>query len=303
MRSKKKRARSGPHSSAFAARIIAAMLAIVGGVASLIVATIWGGSAVWAGAISGSLVAYFAYIVQRDLELERKLDAVCESIEVIEGSSDYWEALLNASTDVERKFWSTLSIALDGDLEMSKCKPWIAENAAKRGDVAVPKRLAYRMMRTMLGLLEEGEQYFATVSVNELKDPDSATFFSHDFLSELRNRGVIIQRVLLIYHDDVRRLDKPVLENVQKQIEGGVKFFCFGQRMLTEERNFGLYGERCLGEMVGGWNTFRFSKENVDRGRGWWEYIRRSGIQPLDLNEIQSEAKKADEKTPYENVP
>lgn len=285
------------------------LLVFVAGVTSLLLAILqwiftedeWAPSA-WYVAISTSLIAYFAYVLQRDWKYEkglRKVRSMSEKglsevrkevkallaglVDVVEGRKDYSEVVLRKSSYVDIEFWSRLSNRLE-EPEIKIIKPWITRNAASTGDVAVPKKYAYGMMRVMLTLLEEGSVYSATVDVVELSDADAMPIFDLAFLKRLKERAVEVRRALLLPHDELRKLDAQSSENLRTQIEGGVKLFCLAHPRVGGH-NFGLYGNKCLGEMVQGWNTFRFSPENVDRGKELWRDVE-DIIRPLELEDL-----------------
>ena len=136
------------------------------------------------------------------------------------------------------------------------------------------------MMRIMLNLLERGDVYFATMTVEELSDRDTGPLFDQEALGTLKDRGVKVRRVLLLSYGEIGSLNEFDLAKLRSQIEAGVEFFCL-VRELEVARNFGLYGDKCLGEMIGGWNTFRFSPENVERGRELWQRLQ------LDIRRLE----------------
>lgn len=208
-------------------------------------------------------------------------------VDVIAGKEDYSEVVVTRSSHVNQSFWATLTQALHGGAETSILKPWITQKAAKESDVAVPKRLAYQMMRVMLDILEEGEEYLATVTAEELSDRDATPLFDSSFLDSLKTRGIGVTRILLVSASDVRNLDESVLENVRRQISGGVKFFCLKEGFY-EERNFGLYSNRCVGQMIDGWNTFRFAPAHIDECKQRWKFLQ-ANIQRLGLCDLQKE--------------
>lgn len=279
-------------------KVIAAVAALVAGGGSLLFAAMapllpvgwWA----WNLTVSFSLVSYFGYILRRDMELEQELDAVdsklnellASMVEVVAGNEDYSEVVVTQSSHVDQSFWSTFTEALHGDAETYVLKPWITQNAAKDSDVAVPKRLAYQMMQVMLDTLGTGDEYLATVTAEELLDLDAALLFDSAVLEDLKERDIGVTRILLVAANDLEDLDESVLENVRRQIGGGVKFFCLKDG-YSEERNFGLYGNRCVGQMVAGWNTFRFAPDYISKSRKLWEYLRRYRVRELESKDLQ----------------